>query len=54
MANKSMPMLIVFLIISLALSPIVLGNPESRFDVKDYADNDSRFIEFKVNSLLSR
>jgi len=45
MANKSMPMLIVFLIISLALSPIVLGNPESRFDVKDYADNDSRFIQ---------
>ena len=45
MANKSMPMLIVFLIISLALSPIVLGNPESRFDVKDYADNYSRFIQ---------
>ncbi len=45
MANKSMPMLIIFLIISLALSPLVLGNPESRFDVKDYADNDSRFIQ---------
>ena len=45
MVNKSMPMLVVFLIISVALSPIVLGNPESRFDVKDYADNDSRFIQ---------
>ena len=45
MVNKSMPMLIVFLIISVALSPLVLGNPESRFDVKDYADNDSRFIQ---------
>ena len=45
MANKSMPMLVIFLIISVALSPLVLGNPESRFDVKDYADNDSRFIQ---------
>ena len=44
MVNQSMPMLVIFLIISLALSPIVLGNPESRFDVKDYADNESRFI----------
>ena len=38
-------MLVIFLIISIALSPLVLGNPESRFDVKDYADNDSRFIQ---------
>ena len=45
MANRSMPMLVIFLIISIALSPLVLGNPESRFDVKDYADNDSRFIQ---------
>jgi len=45
MVNKSLPMLVIFLIISIALSPIVLGNPESRFDVKDYADNDSRFIQ---------
>ena len=45
MASKSMPMLVIFLIISVALSPLVLGNPESRFDVKDYADNDSRFIQ---------
>ena len=45
MANRSVPMLVIFLIISIALSPIVLGNPESRFDVKDYADNDSRFIQ---------
>ena len=45
MVNKSLPMLAIFLIISIALSPIVLGNPESRFDVKDYADNDSRFIQ---------
>jgi len=45
MAKSSMPMLVIFLIISVALSPLVLGNPESRFDVKDYADNDSRFIQ---------
>ena len=45
MASRSMPMLVIFLIISVALSPLVLGNPESRFDVKDYADNDSRFIQ---------
>ena len=45
MASRSMPMLVIFLIISIALSPLVLGNPESRFDVKDYADNDSRFIQ---------
>ena len=45
MVNQSLPMLAIFLIISVALSPIVLGNPESRFDVKDYADNDSRFIQ---------
>ena len=45
MANRSLPMLVIFLIISVALSPLVLGNPESRFDVKDYADNDSRFIQ---------
>ena len=45
MVNQSLPMLVIFLIISIALSPIVLGNPESRFDVKDYADNDSRFIQ---------
>ena len=44
MANRSMPMLVVFLLISIALSPMVLGDPESRFDVKDYADNESRFI----------
>ena len=45
MSSRSMPMLVIFLIISVALSPLVLGNPESRFDVKDYADNDSRFIQ---------
>ena len=44
MVNRSLAMLIIFLLISIVLSPIVLGNPESRFDVKDYADNDSRFI----------
>ena len=45
MENKSLPMLFVFLIITILLSPIVLGNPESIFDVKDYADNESRFIQ---------
>ena len=45
MENKSLPMLFVFLIITILLSPIVLGNPESTFDVKDYADNESRFIQ---------
>ena len=45
MVNRSMAMLVIFLIISIVLSPIVLGNPESRFDVKDYADNESRFIK---------
>ena len=45
MQEKSMPMLIIFLLITIVLSPIVLGNPESTFDVKDYADNDSRFIQ---------
>ena len=44
MVNRSLAMLIIFLLISIVLSPVVLGNPESRFDVKDYADNDSRFI----------
>jgi predicted RND superfamily exporter protein len=38
-------MLIVFLFITIILSPIVLGNPESTFDVTEYADNDSRFIQ---------
>ena len=45
MQKRSMPMLVIFLLISIILSPIVLGNPESTFDVKDYADNDSRFIQ---------
>ena len=45
MENRSLPMLFVFLIITIILSPIVLGNPESTFDVKDYADNESRFIQ---------
>ena len=45
MQNRSMPMLVVFLLITIILSPIVLGNPDSTFDVKDYADNDSRFIQ---------
>ena len=45
MQEKSMPMLVVFLLITIILSPIVLGNPESTFDVKDYADNESRFIQ---------
>ena len=45
MQERSMPMLVVFLLITILLSPIVLGNPESTFDVKDYADNDSRFIQ---------
>jgi len=45
MVNRSLTMLIVFLFITLILSPIVLGNPESTFDVKEYADNDSRFIQ---------
>ena len=45
MQEKSMPMLVIFLLITIVLSPIVLGNPESTFDVKDYADNDSRFIQ---------
>ena len=45
MKNRSFSMLIVFLFITIILSPIVLGNPESTFDVKEYADNDSRFIQ---------
>ena len=45
MVNRSLTMLIVFLFITIILSPIVLGNPESTFDVKEYADNDSRFIQ---------
>ena len=45
MVNRSLTMLIVFLFITILLSPIVLGNPESTFDVKEYADNDSRFIQ---------
>ena len=38
-------MLVVFLLITIVLSPLVVGNPESTFDVKEYADNDSRFIQ---------
>jgi len=45
MKERSMSMLVVFLLITIILSPIVLGNPDSTFDVKDYADNDSRFIQ---------
>ncbi|MFL2944547.1 MAG: RND family transporter [Candidatus Poseidoniales archaeon] len=45
MQKRSMPMLVIFLLITIILSPIILGNPESTFDVKDYADNDSRFIQ---------
>ena len=45
MKNRSFAMLVVFLFITIILSPIVLGNPESTFDVKEYADNDSRFIQ---------
>ena len=45
MEYRPLPMLFVFLIITIILSPIVLGNPESTFDVKDYADNESRFIQ---------
>jgi len=45
MERRSLSMLIVFLFITIILSPIVLGNPESTFDVTEYADNDSRFIQ---------
>ena len=45
MENRSLAMLVVFFFITIILSPIVLGNPESTFDVKEYADNDSRFIQ---------
>jgi len=45
MENRSISMLVVFLFITIILSPIVIGNPESTFDVKEYADNDSRFIQ---------
>jgi len=45
MENRSLSMLVVFLIITIILSPLVVGNPESTFDVKEYADNDSRFIQ---------
>jgi len=45
MEKRSLSMLIVFLFITIILSPIVLGNPESTFDVTEYADNDSRFIQ---------
>ena len=45
MENRSLSMLVVFLIITIVLSPLVIGNPESTFDVKEYADNDSRFIQ---------
>ena len=39
MENRSISMLVVFLFITIILSPIVIGNPESTFDVKEYADN---------------
>jgi len=45
MENRSISMLVVFLFITIILSPIVIGNPESTFDVKEYADNESRFIQ---------
>jgi len=45
MESRSIPMLVVFLLLTLILSPIVLGNPESTFDVTEYADNDSKFIQ---------
>jgi len=45
MENRSLSMLVVFLLITIVLSPLVVGNPESTFDVKEYADNDSRFIQ---------
>ena len=45
MEDRSIPMLVVFLLLTLILSPIVLGNPESTFDVTEYADNDSKFIQ---------
>lgn len=45
MENRSISMLVVFLLITIILSPIVIGNPESTFDVKEYADNESRFIQ---------
>ena len=45
MEDRSIPMLVVFLLLTLILSPIVIGNPESTFDVTEYADNDSKFIQ---------
>ena len=45
MENRSITMLVVFLFITIILSPIVIGTPESTFDVKEYADNESRFIQ---------
>ena len=40
----TLPVLLLFILITLLLSPIILGNPSSEFDVSDYVDNDSRFI----------
>ncbi len=45
MEDRSISMLIGFLLLTLVLSPIVLGSPASTFDVTEYADNDSKFIQ---------
>ena len=40
----AVPLLVGFLLLTVLLSPLVLGNPTSTFDVEDYVDNDARII----------
>ena len=43
--NNSKGIIIVFVVLTLLLSPLHLGHPESTFEIRDYADNDSRLVQ---------
>ena len=43
--NNSKRIIAVFVVLTFFLSPLKLGQPESTFDIRDYADNESRLVQ---------